>query len=221
MVNFFKNLFRKNSQHSPADYDFMIVGLGNPGTKYLNTRHNIGWAAVQSLAENCGGDEFRALSSIYLQTTISQENKKVLLILPTTYMNNSGEAVKKAASKYGISAENICVVLDEYNFPVGKLHLKKGGGDGGHNGVSSVLFHLNDTSFYRLRCGIGKDFAPGGMANYVLSTFKENEIEPRNKMIEHAVDALKQLITNNPSTAMSDINSGRLWAKEENSVSDS
>ena len=105
--------------------------------------------------------------------------------------------------------------MDEYNFPLGKIHLKKGGGDGGHNGIASIIEELGVQDFYRLRCGIGRNFSEGGLVEYVLSDFKEDEIEQRNVMIQKAIESIELLIEVGPSRAMSMINSGELWEEKE------
>ena len=115
-----------------AKYDWLIVGLGNPGRKYENTRHNIGWMVIESLAKKFEKD-ITVGSSIFYQLEMKIAGKNILAIMPTTYMNLSGEAVHKAASELDIPIERIIIINDEYNFPVGKVHLKQDGGDGGHD----------------------------------------------------------------------------------------
>lgn len=194
--------------------DWLVVGLGNPDKKYQNNRHNVGWMAVIELCKKHKSD-FNKESKKYWQSIIRIKDQKVILILPTTYMNASGEAVVHAKEKFGIENSNILVVVDEYNFPVGKIHIKNGGSDGGHNGISSVIEELDDDAFFRLRCGIGKDFPPGMMVDYVLSDFKKKEQEALGDMLIKIGEAIEHIVINNPARALSDINSGRLWKKEE------
>jgi len=196
------------------NYDWMIVGLGNPGEKYAGTRHNIGWMAAFGLCEKYSG-KLKKGSSIYYYADLKIENQSVLLVVPTTFMNASGDAVRKLKEKYEINPFQIVVICDEYNFPLGKIHLRKGGNDGGHNGVTSVIEELGTMDFLRLRCGIGKNFPQGGMVNYVLSNFLPEEIEERNKMIVKTVDGLTYLMKFGIIRAMTDINSEKLWKKEE------
>jgi len=138
----------------------------------------------------------------------------VLVMLPRTYMNNSGIAVRAVVEKYQIPVEKILVICDEYNFPLGKIHLKDSGGDGGHNGVRSVIENLGETKFMRLRCGIGRNFGENELVQYVLSPFEPEEIPIRDQMIARAVEAIEYLLLKGKSRAMSDINSEKLWKIE-------
>jgi PTH1 family peptidyl-tRNA hydrolase len=193
--------------------DWLIVGLGNPGKKYVNTRHNIGWMVAEILAEK---HKAKFLPSIiYHHTTISVHNAKAMICLPTTYMNASGEAVAKLALKFSIPVQNIVIIVDEYNFPLGKIHLKSGGSDGGHNGVSSVIEALESREFLRLRCGIDRNFTPGGLIDYVLSNFTQSDNEIVKQMIKNAVTSIERLLDIGASRAMSDINSEILWKEKE------
>lgn len=194
--------------------EWLIAGLGNPGNKYAGNRHNIGWMVVTRLAERYK-KPVMGMSRIYLQAAMRIDGNLTLAVMPTTYMNNSGEAVKSASELFDIPPEKILVICDEYNFSLGKIHLRQGGGDGGHNGVSSVIDWLDSIDFFRLRCGIDKDFGPGGMVDYVLRDFEEDETESRELMIEKAVDAIECMVRLGPGKAMSKINSGALWKPKE------
>ncbi|MFM8569277.1 MAG: aminoacyl-tRNA hydrolase, partial [Candidatus Kapaibacterium sp.] len=140
--------------------DWLVVGLGNPGTKYADTRHNIGWMVCEELIGRTGG-RWEKGAGEYVQCPVKLYGKSVLVILPTTYMNASGTAVTSVASAYRLSSDRIVAVVDEYNFPVGKVHLKIGGSDGGHNGITSIIEELRTDRFWRLRCGIDRKFGPG------------------------------------------------------------
>jgi len=200
----------------PADIEWLVIGLGNPGKKYAFNRHNIGWMVAVAL---CGKHKKPIMSSsnLYYHSILRIESKLILVAMPTTYMNNSGEAVSAIKESYNIPVNRIVVVADEYNFPVGKIQLKSGGGDGGHNGIASVIEHLDSNEFFRLRCGIGKNFSAGEMSDYVLSDFDKNEIEERDTMINKAVESIETIVTIDVPRAMSLVNSGDLWDKiEEN-----
>lgn len=193
--------------------DYLIVGLGNPKEEYFETRHNIGWMVAKALC-NKHQVSITKDSKYFLKATLMLSNNKIKAIFPLTYVNNSGLAVQKASVKYKVSVENIIVICDEYNFPLGRLHLKDSGGDGGHNGIRSIIEHLKQNQFMRLRCGIGRNFSDGQLVEYVLSAFKPEEIPYRDKMIKQATEAIEHIIKYSKSRAMSEINSGKLW--EEN-----
>lgn len=207
--------FFKRKKNITQNLDWLVVGLGNPEKKYLANRHNIGWTVASELNQKYKGN-FSKESKNYFSSFIQIESKSLLLALPRTYMNNSGIAVLEIINKYKIPFEKIIVIVDEYNFPLGKIQLKSGGGDGGHNGIASIIDHINSNNFFRLRCGIGKNFSSGEMANYVLSDFNKDEINVRNDMIKKAVDSIETLIRLDPPRAMSLINSGNLWINSEN-----
>lgn len=206
-------LFFSKKTKIKYDFDWLIVGLGNPEKKYLANRHNIGWTITTEFNKKYNG-EFSLKSKYYYHSYIKIEKKNLFLALPTTYMNNSGLAVSKITKEFNISPEKIVVIVDDYNFPLGKIHLKSGGSSGGHNGIASIIEHINTSDFFRLRCGIGKNFASGEMADYVLSDFSENEIDERNSMINKGIIAIETLVRLDPPRAMSLINSGELWLNQ-------
>ena len=194
--------------------EFLIVGLGNPGEKYDQTRHNIGWMVLAELCKKYGV-QTRKVNADYRAADITVYGKCLRLVQPTTYMNNSGRAVKQALASARLTAEQAVVIVDEYNFPVGKVHVKVGGSDGGHNGISSIIEEAGTDRFIRLRCGIGNRFGAGGLVDYVLSRFETEETEARNAMIAKAVQAIERIAEVNFSRAMSDVNSGKLYEVEE------
>lgn len=190
--------------------DLLICGLGNPGSKYENTRHNVGWMAADAIAKELKCD-FIPASPIYWLASDKYAGKNILICKPTTYMNNSGEAVRKIKDKYALSISQILILVDEYNFPLGKVHIKKGGSGGGHNGVISIIEELDDNNFYSMRLGIDKKFESGGMVDYVLSNFEEEEKEMLEIMLGRVVKSIKVILKTNINRAASDINSGRLF----------
>ncbi|MFH1050496.1 MAG: aminoacyl-tRNA hydrolase [bacterium] len=206
--------FFKRKTDLPANIEWLIVGLGNPGKKYAFNRHNTGWMVASALCEKYK-KPIMPFSNLYYQSSLRIDSKLVFVALPTTFMNNSGEAVSAICSMYKIPIDKILIIVDEYNFPVGKIQLKSGGGDGGHNGISSIIEHLDSNEFFRLRCGIGNNFSAGEISDYVLSDFKESEIEERNIMIGKAVESIEALVKLEAPRAMSLINSGELWKKDE------
>ncbi|MGB9701363.1 MAG: aminoacyl-tRNA hydrolase [Candidatus Kapaibacteriota bacterium] len=200
-------------------YDWLFIGLGNPKPEYFKNRHNIGWSVITKFMQKYNLDFFDKTRS-YKIANIRLANNNILLALPLTYMNLSGEAALKLISKYKIPIEKLVILVDEYNFPLGKIHLKQGGSDGGHNGVASIIEKLNNPNFIRLRLGIGKNFGPGELVDYVLSDFNNEEFEAVEVMQSKAIDAINHLVTKGYSRAASDINSGKLWLPNSSTSND-
>jgi PTH1 family peptidyl-tRNA hydrolase len=186
--------------------DWLIVGLGNPGDKYENTRHNIGWMVCNELIRRNKGSWEKGPGE-YVQCSLKLFGKSVLVILPLTYMNASGKAAASVASQYKCSSDKIIAVVDEYNFPTGKVHLKMGGSDGGHNGIASLIEDLRTDRFWRLRCGIDRNFGPGQLVDYVLSPFGADEREKRDAMILRGAEAIEHVMSAGIQRAPSAINS--------------
>lgn len=153
---------------------YLLVGLGNPGTKYANTRHNIGFRCVDELAR-LHGLSFDKQQSKALVASGTIAGKPVLLAKPQTFMNESGVAVRGLANFYKIPPEQVLVIFDDLDIPLGTLRIRKSGGTGGHNGMKSIVQHLGSNDFPRLRFGI--DRPPGRMdpAAYVLRPFDDKE----------------------------------------------
>jgi peptidyl-tRNA hydrolase, PTH1 family len=206
--------FKSKKTVQPQNFDWLVCGLGNPGKIYSGNRHNIGWMVLTALCEKYK-KKFKALENVCYHAVLNIDSYTILTILPTTFMNNSGEAIYTISNKYSIPITQIIVVCDEYNFPLGKIHLRQGGNDGGHNGIKSIIETLDSNEFFRLRCGIGKNFPQGGMIEYVLSDFKKEEMPERDIMLTHAVDSIVHLIRVGKTRAMTEINSEIFWKKEE------
>lgn len=153
-------------------YDWLLVGLGNPGAKHAADRHNIGFMVVDTLANDAFKPKFKSLAE-----DINIGGKRVLLLKPQTFMNLSGEAVREAASFYKIPEERIAVVHDDLDLEPGQLRIKQGGGNGGHNGLRSLDAHLDSVDYWRLRCGIGHPGHKDRVNPYVLSPFSKEERE--------------------------------------------
>lgn len=153
----------------------LIVGLGNPGAEYENTRHNVGASVVLELA---------ALARLALRYVVKMQGlhqvarwdgKECHLFIPTTFMNHSGQAVQAVANYYKIAPQSILIVHDEIDLPVGDIRLKFDGGDGGHNGLKDIIRHLNTKKFYRLRIGVGRPSHGSDVVDYVLKPPKKAE----------------------------------------------
>lgn len=194
---------KDNQVNRPVSW--LVVGLGNPGERYAATRHNIGWMVCEAWVRTDGGT-FSPGQGPWLEASVRVGREHVKVILPTTYMNLSGEAVAGAQRLFRVLPERVVAVVDEYNFPVGKIHVKGQGSDGGHNGVASVIASLGTEKFWRLRCGIDRNFGPGGLVDYVLSPFASGEEAARDRMITDAVAALKEMVALGPRRAMNALN---------------
>ncbi|KPK99494.1 MAG: hypothetical protein AMJ91_07620 [candidate division Zixibacteria bacterium SM23_73_3] len=172
----------------------LIVGLGNPGKMYKNTRHNLGYRVVDSLA-NKNNKNFRPGKGNYLFCEIAGEEKRdFFLVKPLTYMNASGEAVMEALDHFGLKGENLLVLCDDVNLPLGKIRIREKGNDGGHKGLESIIYHLNSFLFARLRMGIGEAPRDMDLEEFVLKEFDEEEKEIVERMIEKACTAVENTL---------------------------
>ncbi|MCX7606006.1 MAG: aminoacyl-tRNA hydrolase [Bacteroidia bacterium] len=166
-----------------------IFGLGNPGELYRHTRHNVGFRVVEALASRLQAPSFSAQKYV-LTTHVSWAGVQWYLFQPTTYMNLSGEAVAYWKQRLSLSTEEILVVLDEIQLPVGSMRLTPKGSAGGHNGLSHIIDCLETPSFPRLRIGIGKDFPRGKQVEYVLSPFTPEQERLFLELLPRAVDCI-------------------------------
>ena len=168
----------------------LVIGLGNPGSEYANTRHNIGFRVADALADRLD-TSFRHVKSVMLGWG-KYKNQDLGIAKPLTYMNRSGNAVAGLCREHDLSPDEVVVVVDDLNLPVGTIRLRPGGSSGGHNGLSHVAERLGTTDFPRLRVGIGSDFASGEQVDYVLSPFTAQQ-EP--KIEEAVMDAVAAILT--------------------------
>ena len=174
------DLFKKIEKTSPTvqgPVTHLVVGLGNPGAQYVNTRHNAGFLALDHIAEKLGArierTRFKALTA-----EVMLGGAHVLLMKPQTFMNLSGEAVREAAAFYHIEPANVIVIYDDINLPVGRLRVRGKGSDGGHNGIKSIVSQLGSNEFPRVRVGVGERPNPEyDLADWVLSNFTPAERE--------------------------------------------
>ncbi|AKQ64897.1 Peptidyl-tRNA hydrolase [Myxococcus hansupus] len=186
----------------------LIVGLGNPGREYERHRHNIGFMVVEALLARARAslnqEKFAAKVG---QGTLAGE--RVLFVEPQTFMNLSGRSVAEAARFYKVAVEDVLVIHDELDLPLGRLQLKAGGGSGGHNGLKSIVSSLGDESFIRLRFGIGKPEGPNArerVSGYVLSNFDDGERREMDALIDRAMDMAELWIREGLSVAMNRFN---------------
>ena len=187
----------------------MIVGLGNPGPRYAQNRHNVGFQIVDELAAQHGlSFDKRQFKALIASGRI--DGQRVLLVKPQTYMNLSGEAVQPLVSYYKIELENLMVIFDDMDLPVGVIRLRPFGGAGGHNGMKSIINRLGSNRFPRLRVGIGRP--PGRMdpAAYVLQDFSADEESLMAPVRDRAVQALETWLTSGIDAAMNAFNAGKI-----------
>lgn len=191
-----------------------IVGLGNPGSRYEDTRHNLGFMAVDYFMHDAGRFSADACSSLSLgkkkyllwKCFPAGLREPWLVLKPQTYMNLSGEAVAHACDFYNIPAERIVVVHDELDLPLGRMKFKTGGGLAGHNGLKSIAQHLGTKEFHRLRMGIGKP-EHGSTADYVLTRFTRAEEPAVNAVLDGALQGLRTFIEAGATSAVQEVNS--------------
>jgi len=167
----------------------LIIGLGNPGIKYIRTRHNIGFRIVDKLAQTHGAKLKKKLFYNAKEARISGFRNDPLLVQPLTFMNLSGRCVLKYKNRFKLSLDNILIVCDDINLPLGEIRIRAQGSPGGHNGLESVITSLGAKDFPRLRIGIRPEGQTGDLSDFVLSDFKDNEIPEIVKSIERSVDA--------------------------------
>ena len=197
-------MFFSSKKAGPAEW--LVVGLGNPGSKYEWTRHNMGFLVVDELAERLSIPvqrlKFKALTN-----TAVLGGKSVLLMKPTTYMNLSGEAVGQAARFYKIPPERVLVISDDVALPQGKLRVRRSGSAGGHNGLKNIISHLGTDQFPRIKVGVGQKPSPDSdMVNWVLGTFTGQDRKVMEEAIGRAADAVTVLLQHGIDQAMASYN---------------
>ena len=192
----------------------LIVGLGNPGPEYAGTRHNAGFMVIDRLLAGFQAGRFEerhtASSSVWAGKF---RGRALLLQKPLTFMNLSGQAVALLARRSGIQPESILVISDDLDLPVGRLRLRNGGADGGHNGLKSIIAELGSSSFRRLRIGIGRP-KPGETVDYVLSKFEGEEERRFEASLAAAAEAVRTVLTGGMARAMNRFNA---WTPVEES----
>jgi PTH1 family peptidyl-tRNA hydrolase len=200
----------KRPERRGSEFDFLIVGLGNPGTKYSRTRHNVGFEAIELLATRLNATlktgRDRALFA-EVNTTTNAQTKHLLLAMPTTFMNESGNAVGPLARRYAISDPlKIIVVHDELDLEPGVVKIKSGGGLAGHNGLASITQHLKTQDFLRVRIGVGKPPSKEQGGDHVLSKIPARERELLDISVQVAADAVQLIVAEGLDAAMRNIN---------------
>ena len=183
---------------------YLIVGLGNIGAEYNNTRHNIGFDVVDKLVYDLKG-EFKVdkLASV---ATVKFKSRQLVVIKPSTYMNLSGKAVKYWLDKEKIDISKLLVVSDDIALDIGQLRLKPKGGDAGHNGLTDIILKLNTTAFPRLRFGIGNNFPRGYQSDYVLGKWSNKEIDLLLPRVDTATEIIKSFVSIGMGLTMTNFN---------------
>lgn len=163
-----------------------IIGIGNPGSRYKNNRHNIGFQFLDYFAEKktC---TFQSSKFKYHFTEGELSGEPFVLVKPDTYVNLSGVAASNCINYYQIDVKDLLVIVDDISLDLYSVRIRKSGGDGGHNGLSSIIYHINSDNFPRIRFGIGNDFKLGALSDYVLSDFNENDIDQLRKSFDMGI----------------------------------
>ena len=180
----------------------VILGIGNTGVRYEGTRHNVGFTILDLLAKK-RNLKFHPSKGDYYYTGSSIKASPFILIKPTTFVNLSGVAAKQVIEEHNINPGNLLVVSDDVNLPLGEIRVRNSGGDGGHNGLTSIIYHINSNQFPRLRFGIGNDFINGLMADFVLSKFSEDELGIIGDAVENSVQLIEKFIENGMESMLS------------------
>ena len=205
------DIFKKlESERTPAPQgavEYIICGLGNPGTQYEGTRHNIGFLTIDTLCEkyklDCKKLRFKSLTC---DAMIS--GKRCLIMKPTTFMNNSGEAVTEAMSFYKIPPERTIIVFDDISLEPGKLRIRRKGSDGGHNGIKSIIYLSGSDMFPRIKMGVGAKPHPDyNLADWVLGHFKKEQAEALETAMDNAVSSIELMVGGKMNEAMNKFNS--------------
>lgn len=193
----------------------LIVGLGNPGSEYEKTRHNAGFMTVEELLGSMPEGAFEAVHTAESRVFSGRfRGKKLVFQMPLTYMNCSGSAVKTLSCRLGILPEEIMVISDDLDLPVGRIRMRRGGSDGGHNGLKSIISELGSANFLRMRIGIGRP-APGKTVDYVLTGFEGEESVQFQESLKLAAEAVRTALTAGISAAMNKYNAVRSESKTD------
>lgn len=172
----------------------IIFGIGNPGNRYKYNRHNVGFLVLDYFA-SLNSLSFFPSQGDYFYSENSLENNDFKLVKPATYVNNSGIIAAQVIEKENIGIKDLLIIHDDVNLSFSESRIKIKGGDGGHNGLNSIIYHLASENFPRIRIGIGKNFEKGGMAEYVLSDFTNEEFEQLKNTFDSVVILMKEFIT--------------------------
>jgi len=175
----------------------LIVGLGNPGLEYKNNRHNVGFQMIEAIAESIASSSFRKMTQIAEVSSCFFEKKKIILAKPLTFMNLSGRAIRLLIDFYKIPISKVIVFHDDIDLPFGRVKIKKGGGNGGHNGLKSID-NLAGNDYWRVRVGVGRPTEKSMVVSYVLGDFSAKEFEKLDSIKKIISENLSILVSNDP-----------------------
>lgn len=191
---------------SKSNYDWLVVGLGNPGLQYENTRHNAGFIVADKLKDD-SNFEFNKNKFEAVCGEFKLKDNRILVIKPQTYMNNSGRAVQKISSYYKIPVDRIIVMHDDISLDVGKIRMRRKGSDGGQKGMRDIIELLGTDDIMRIKIGVGKKPHPEyDLVNWVLGKFPNEQADDLNKAVSNSVNAVKEIILNGIDSAMNKYN---------------
>lgn len=180
-----------------------LIGLGNPGKRYIDTRHNIGYLIVEHFSSNQNVPFLPGKGDYYYKEN-EVNDRQVFLFKPTTYMNHSGRAVRKIIEDFSLSVDEILVICDDFNLPFGAFRFRQKGSDGGHNGLKSIIYTLQTENFNRFRFGIGDAFSDA--SQYVLESFSRKESEKLNELLPISTEAIHHWLKEGIQTTMNKYN---------------
>ncbi len=183
---------------------WILVGLGNPGGKYKNTRHNIGWSVLDKINKKYNLNINKKNKEYYISTSLIKDSK-IIMLYPATFINNSGEIISQIAKKY--NSKKIIVIYDDINLQIGRIRIRKNGSSGGHNGMKSIITSLETEEFMRIRIGIGEPIIRSEQISYVLGKFLPEEKILINKSIDRCINALEIILETDIDEAMNVYNS--------------
>jgi len=195
------------SKKETGPFEYLIVGLGNPGKKYEFTRHNAGFMFLDVFSDNLDVKINKVkFKSAYCECKINSH--RCILMKPQTYMNNSGEAIREAVDFYKIPPENVIVIFDDISLDVGKMRIRRKGSAGGHNGIKSIIAHLGSQDFPRIKLGVGNKPHPDyNLMDWVLASFSKDDLIKLRSAVDDACNALELMLDGEYEAAMSKYNS--------------
>lgn len=207
IFDIFDQLNKSKAPEPTGPVEYIIAGLGNPGAQYENTRHNAGFMAVDTLAKKHSFD-IKKLKFKSLTADVVIGGKRCLVLKPSTFMNNSGEAIVEAMNFYKIPISNVIICYDDISLEPGKLRIRKKGSDGGHNGIKSIIYLTGSQDFPRIKIGVGaKPHKDYDLADWVLGNFSSEDIPKMHESTEKACEAVELIVKGQTDAAMNKFNS--------------